>query len=194
MSKSSAARADSFAVYRRLITYVKPHTSQLVLAVVAMIVYALSTTGFAALMQPMLDGSFVERDSDSITFVPIMIVVVFLCRGVATFASTYLMASVGWAVVTRIRGQLFDKYLQLPTANFDQISTGELISTVTFNVRNIAHVATDCLTILVRDTLTIIALLCLMVYHSWKLSLGFLILGPLVASIIYLVSLSLIHI
>ena len=153
-----------------------------------MIVYAASSTGFAALMQPMLDGSFVERDSGSILFVPVMIVFVFLCRGVAGFVSTYLMASIGWSVVTRIRRQLFDKYLEMPTASFDTTSTGDLISRVTFNVRNIATVATDCLTILIRDTLTIVGLLCLMVYHSWKLSLGFLILMPLVAAIIYLVS------
>ena len=153
-----------------------------------MIVYAASSTGFAALMQPMLDGSFVERDSGSILFVPVMIVFVFLCRGVAGFVSTYLMASIGWSVVTRIRRQLFDKYLEMPTASFDTTSTGDLISRVTFNVRNIATVATDCLTILIRDSLTIVGLLCLMVYHSWKLSLGFLILMPLVAAIIYLVS------
>ena len=153
-----------------------------------MVVYAASSTGFAALMQPMLDGSFVERDSGSILFVPVMIVFVFLCRGVAGFVSTYLMASIGWSVVTRIRRQLFDKYLEMPTASFDTTSTGDLISRVTFNVRNIATVATDCLTILIRDTLTIVGLLCLMVYHSWKLSLGFLILMPLVAAIIYLVS------
>ena len=188
MSKSATARADSFAVYRRLLTYVKPHSRLLALAIVAMVVYAASSTGFAALMQPMLDGSFVERDSGSILFVPVMIVFVFLCRGVAGFVSTYLMASIGWSVVTRIRRQLFDKYLEMPTASFDTTSTGDLISRVTFNVRNIATVATDCLTILIRDSLTIVGLLCLMVYHSWKLSLGFLILMPLVAAIIYLVS------
>lgn len=188
LSKSSPARADSFTVYRRLIAYVRPHSRQLALAIVAMVVYAASSTGFAALMQPMLDGSFVERDSDSILFVPVMIVFVFLCRGLAGFVSTYLMASIGWSVVTHIRRQLFDKYLELPTAHFDQTSTGDLISRVTFNVRNIATVAAECLTILVRDTLTIIGLLGLMVYHSWKLSLGFLVLGPVVATIIYLVS------
>jgi len=117
-----------------LLTYVKPHAKLLMLAIVSMVVYAASSTGFAALMQPMLDGSFVERDSESILFVPIMIVFVFMCRGIAGFVSTYLMASIGWSVVTRIRRQLFDKYLELPTSSFDTTSTGDLISRVTFNV------------------------------------------------------------
>jgi len=58
---------------------------------------------------------------------------------------------------------------------------------VTFNVRNIAVVAAESLTVLVRDTLTIIGLLSLMFYHSWKLSLGIVILCPLIATIIYFV-------
>ncbi len=179
---------SGFAIYRRLLAYVGPHRSRLVLAMIAMVVYAASSTGFAALMKPMLDGSFVERDQTAITWVPVLILVVFLLRGVATFVSTYLMSSIGWQVVKEIRQQVFDKYLAMPTAQFDSTSSGEMISRVTFNVRNIAVVAADCLTVLVRDTLTIVGLLCLMVYHSWKLSLGFLILGPVVAIIIHFAS------
>ena len=179
---------SGFAIYRRLLAYVGPHRGRLVLAMIAMVVYAASSTGFAALMKPMLDGSFVERDQTAITWVPVLILVVFLLRGVATFVSTYLMSSIGWQVVKEIRQQVFDKYLAMPTAQFDSTSSGEMISRVTFNVRNIAVVAADCLTVLVRDTLTIVGLLCLMVYHSWKLSLGFLILGPVVAIIIHFAS------
>ncbi len=182
------ATPSGFAIYRRLLTYVGPYRGKLVLAVVAMLVYAASSTGFAALMKPMLDGSFVERDQSAITWVPVMILIVFLARGLATFASTYLMSTVGWQVVKEIRQQVFNKYLAMPTRQFDSTSSGEMISRVTFNVRNIAVVAADCLTVLVRDSLTIVGLLCLMVYHSWKLSLGFLILGPTVALIIHFAS------
>ena len=186
------AQADSqpngWAVYLRLLAYVAPHKAKFVLAFLAMVVYAACNTGFAALMKPMLDGSFVERDERAITFVPLMILVIFLFRGLSGFLSTYLMASIGWSVVKKIRKQVFDKYLDLPASEFDTTSSGELISRVTFNVRNIAVVAANCLTILVRDSLTIIGLLCLMIYHSWKLSLGLLVLAPLVALIIHFAS------
>ncbi len=185
---STNAQASGFEIYRRLLSYVGPHRGALILALLAMVVYAASSTGFAALMKPMLDGSFVERDQSTIALVPILILVVFFARGVAGFISTYFMASIGWRVVKNIRQQVFDKYLELPTAEFDNTSSGELISRVTYNVRNIAVVAADSLTILVRDSLTIVGLLSLMVYHSWKLSLGFLILGPVVAMIIHFAS------
>jgi len=178
---------SGYAVYRRLLAYIRPYHAKLFLAVLAMIVYAASSTAFAALMKPMLDGSFVERDKTTIAVVPVLILLVFLLRGVGTFVSTYLMSSIGWRVVKEIRQQVFDKYLDMPTTQFDSTSSGEMISRVTFNVRNIAVVAAESLTVLVRDTLTIIGLLCLMFYHSWKLSLGIVILCPLIAVIIYFV-------
>jgi subfamily B ATP-binding cassette protein MsbA len=179
---------SSASVYRRLLSYAAPYRGLLSLAILSMMIYAGSSTAFAALMKPMLDGSFVERDAQAIALVPVLIIVIFLFRGVAGFFATYLMASIGWSIVKQIRRDLFDKYLDLPTATFDQTSSGDMISRVTFNVRNMSVVATDCLTILVRDSLTIIGLLCLMLYHSWKLSLGFLLLGPLVTLIVMLVS------
>ncbi len=188
MSNTSVDSADSAGIYRRLLGYVNPYRGQLALAIFAMIIYAGSSTAFAALMKPMLDGSFVERDMQSITIVPILIVVIFVFRGLAGFFSTYLMAKIGWSIVKQIRLELFDKYLDTPTATFDHSSAGDMISRVTFNVRNMSVVATDCLTILVRDSLSIIGLLCLMLYHSWKLSLGFLLLGPLVTMIVIFVS------
>ena len=178
---------SGYAVYRRLIAYIRPYHAKLFWAVMAMIVYAVSSTSFAALMKPMLDGSFVERDQTAIAVVPVLILLVFLMRGIATFVSTYLMSTIGWQVVKEIRQQVFDKYLDMPTTQFDSTSSGEMISRVTYNVRNIAVVAAESLTVLVRDTLTIIGLLSLMLYHSWKLSLGILILCPLIALIIYIV-------
>ncbi len=188
MSSTTAAAASGMQIYRRLLSYTAAYRAQLGLALLGMVLYAGSATAFAALMKPMLDGSFVDRDSESIVWVPIMIVVVFLLRGIGGFCSTYYMAWIGWQIVKRIRRQLFDKYLGLPSAHFDTASSGEMISRVTFNVRNISVVAADCLTVLVRDTLTIVGLLGLMIYHSWKLSLGFIVLGPIVALIVRFVS------
>lgn len=188
MTHSNPDSPDGAALFRRLLGYVSPYRWQLALAILSMVVYAGTSTAFAALMKPMLDGSFVERDAGAIAYVPVLIIVIFFFRGLAGFLSAYLMSAIGWQIVKKIRQQLFDKYIDMPTAAFDQASSGEMISRVTFNVRNIAVVAAECLTILVRDTLSIIGLLCLMLYHSWKLSLGFLILGPLVALIVVFVS------
>jgi len=90
---NSAVPASGFAIYRRLLSYVGQHHGKMALGILAMVVYAATTTSFAALMKPMLDGSFVERDQSTIALVPLLILLVFFCRGIAGFMSTYLMST-----------------------------------------------------------------------------------------------------
>jgi len=174
--------------YRRLLGYVRPYKREFAFAVLGMIGYALTDTAFAALMKPMLDGSFVEGDERAIFLVPIAILGIFVVRGAAGFASTYYMAWIGWKVISSLRSEIFQKYLSLPTRFYDNASSGELISRITYNSQQVANAASDSLTVMVRDTLTAIGLLSLMFWTSWKLSLCFLVIGPLIGIIVGRVS------
>ena len=170
--------------YRRLLRYVKPYRREFTFAILGMVGYATTDTAFAALMKPMLDGSFVEQDKQAIILVPLMIVGIFLVRGVADFASTYWMSWIGWSVIKQLRGEIFAKYLTLPTKFYDNASSGELISRITFNSQMVADAASNSLTVLVRDTLTAIGLFALMCYQSWQLSLTFLVIGPIIGVLV----------
>lgn len=174
--------------YARLLQYVWPHKLQFSFAIAGMIVYALCETGFAALMKPLLDVSFIERDQESILLVPVAIIVVFLIRGVAGFVSTWFMAWIGWQVITQLRREVFAKYLSLPTAFYDRASSGELISRITFNSQQVANASSNTLTLIVRDSISVISLLGLMFWLSWQLSLAFLIVGPIVGLLVSRVS------
>ncbi|MDO6461681.1 lipid A export permease/ATP-binding protein MsbA [Granulosicoccaceae sp. 1_MG-2023] len=174
--------------YLRLLKYVRPFRRQFGFAVAGMIVYGLTDTGFAALMKPMLDAGFVERDRSAIALVPVLIIAIFIVRGLAGFASTYYMSLIGWNVIKSMRREIFDKYLSMPTQFFDNASSGELISKVTFNAQNVAQAASNTLTVLIRDSLTVLGLFGLMFYLSWKLSLSFLIIGPVIGFLINKVS------
>lgn len=174
--------------YGRLLRYVKPYRREFFIAVIGMIGYAVTDTAFAALMKPMLDGSFVEQDQQAIFLVPLMIVGIFLLRGVAGFASTYYIAWIGWRVIKQLRAEIFEKYLTLPTSFYDKASSGELISRITFNSQMVANAASSSLTVMVRDSLTAIGLFGLMFYQSWQLSLAFLVIGPIIGIIVSRVS------
>jgi len=136
----------------------------------------------------MLDGGFVDQDKSAILFVPLMIILIFIVRGVADFASTYYIAWIGWSVISKLRSEVFTKYLSLPTTFYDRASSGELISRITFNSQMVAQAASTSLTVFIRDTLTAIGLFGLMLYQSWQLSLIFLILGPIIGIIVTRVS------
>ncbi|MFK7890587.1 MAG: lipid A export permease/ATP-binding protein MsbA [Granulosicoccus sp.] len=174
--------------YKRLLRYVLPYRKQFGIAIVGMIGYALTETAFAALMKPMLDGSFVDQDKSAIIMVPTLILTIFVIRGIAGFASTYYIAWIGWRLIKQLRAEIFSKYLTLPTSFYDQASSGELISRITFNSQMVANAASTSLTVIVRDSLTAIGLLALMFYQSWQLSLTFLIIGPVIGIIVARVS------
>lgn len=179
---------DATDTYRRLLTYIKPYKRQFGIAIAGMIGYAITEASFAALMKPLLDGSFVEQDKQAIIYVPIIIILIFLVRGVAGFASTYYMAWIGWSVIKQLRKEVFTKYLNLPTQFYDNASSGELISRITFNSQRVAQAASSTLTVMVRDSLTAIGLLALMFWQSWQLSLCFLVIGPIIGLIVDRVS------
>lgn len=188
LSVDDASVPTGLATYRRLLTYVRPHRRRFVYAILGMLAYALTDIAFAALMKPMLDGSFVEQDQRTIVLVPLAIIVIFIVRGIGGFGSTYFMSWIGWRVIKDLRREIFSKYLSLPTSFYDDASSGELISKITFNSQAVAQAASTALTVIVRDSLTAIGLLGLMFYQSWRLSLCFLVIGPIIGVIVARVS------
>ncbi len=175
-------------IYRRLARYSFQHWQLLAVGVAGMVVSALAEPAFAALMKPLLDGSFVERDPQAMTWVPVMLIGVFLAASVATFVTGYAMAAVGRQVIKALRAEIFAKYLTLPTEFFDTATSGSLISRLTYDVEQVAEAATTSLTILIRDSLSIIGLIAWMLYLSWELTLGFFAVAPFVAWIAHYVT------
>ncbi|MCG5500965.1 lipid A export permease/ATP-binding protein MsbA [Ectothiorhodospira lacustris] len=168
-------------VYRRLLSHSLKYWPYLLMALVAMLITAATETGFAALMRPLMDGSFVDRDPDAIRWIPLAIIGIFFIRGVAEFVSNYTMKWVGRQVVKELRGRMFRHLLQMPVSYFDRNAGGQLISRLTYNVEQVAAASTDSITILIRDTVTVLGLLGWMLYLNWKLTMAVLIVAPAVA-------------
>lgn len=172
------------AVYHRLLGYVTRYWKVLAAAIAAMACYAATDTGFAALMKPMLDGSFVDKDPDVIKWVPVLLVLLFLVRGISGFASSYGMTWVGRRIIKDLRGRMFNHLLHLPTRFYDHTTSGKLLAKLTYDVEQVAQASTHAITILVRDTLTILGLLAWMFYLNWQLAAIFLLIGPPIALLV----------
>ncbi len=176
-------------LYKRLLGYATPYWRVFSLAVLAMIGFAATDTGFAALMKPMLDGNFIARDPATIRFVPLALVGLFVVRGVTGFVSRYGMSWIGRRVIQRLRQDLFHRLLHLPAQYFDRNPSGRLLSHLTFDVEQVAEATTNAVTILIRDSLTMLFLLLYMFWISPWLTLLFLIVGPVLVGLIRYVSL-----
>ena len=179
---------ESQVIHSRFLRYVSPYSLGFFGAVVGMVIVAATETGFAALMRPMLDGSFVNKDPEAIKFVPLALLGIFLIRGVGGFLSDYGMSWVSRNVVRDMRKQVFSHLLFLPTAFYDKTSTGHLSSKLIYDVEQVAQASSSAITIIIRDSLTIVGLLAWMVYLNWVLSLIFIFLAPVITFLVVLIS------
>lgn len=186
MTDSYTLREESrgLTVYLRLLSYVQPYWKQGVAAIIAMALVAGAATAFAAIMQPMIDDSFIDRNPDTIRWIPFAIAGLFLIRGAASFVAQYTMSWIGRNMIRKIRTQMFDRLLRMPTGFYDHNSSGMLLSKLTYDVEQISNAATNAVTILVRDGLTVIGLLIYMFYLSPWLASIFLLIGPAMAFLI----------
>jgi len=168
-------------VYRRLLGYAKPYWRPFSLAILGMLAYAATEPLFAAMMQPLLDGSFVDRDPDVVRIMPVLLVTVFVFRGGAGFVNNYFLKWVGRRVVADLRREMFEHLMRTPTRYYDSHSSGQILSKFTYNVENVATATTVVLTTIVRDGFTVIGLIAYMLYINASLAAIFLLVGPVMA-------------
>ncbi|HEX4895042.1 MAG TPA: lipid A export permease/ATP-binding protein MsbA [Solimonas sp.] len=188
MSDSSAPDLKPWPIYRRLLGYSLPHWRVMVLAFLATTAFAAVDASFAALIKPLLDKAFVEQNKDYIRTLPLIIVGLFLLRGITSFASAYGMAWVARRVVHDVRKVLFDKLLGLPVRYYDRINSSQLIARMNYHVEQVADATTTVLTSTLKDGLTVIFYIGYMFYLNWKLTSFTFVVLPFIALIIAYVS------
>ncbi|HYT16487.1 MAG TPA: lipid A export permease/ATP-binding protein MsbA [Burkholderiales bacterium] len=175
--------ATSLQLYLRLLRYVKPYWAAFAVSILGMMVMATTEPAFPALLKPLLDGNFVQKEGGMLMWLPLMIVAVFLVRGIASYVSDYTTAWLSTKVVLDLRNAMFAKLLRLPTQYYDNHTTGSLVSRFTYDVLNVTGAATSVITVLFKDTLTIVLLLAWIFWLNWKLALVSLLIAPVVVGI-----------
>ena len=181
----SISTVSTRQLYFRLLRYVAPYWQAFAVAILGMIVVAATEPVLPALMKPLLDGSFVQKDETLTRLVPLAIVGVFVIRGVASYFGDYCIHWVGNRVVMDLRNAMFDRLLTLPTRFFSDQASGVLISRVTYDAAQVTTASTQALTVVVKDSLAVVGLLGWLLYLNWKLTLLMLVVGPAIAGVIH---------
>lgn len=175
---------NSRTLYLRLLKYVVPYWRVFALAIFAMVVTALTEPAFAALLKPLLDGSFVSKDPTLMKLIPLAVIAIFFVRGVFGFISDYSMSWVANKLVMDMRTIMFSRLLILPTRYYHNHSSGNLISNIAFTVNQVADAGTNAITVLVKDAVTVVGLLGWMLYLNWQLTMVSLVGIPLIIVIV----------
>lgn len=175
---------NGVALYRRLLGYVWPHKSVFLLSVAGMAVVAMSEVGFAALLKPIMDGGFVERDDAMIRLIPALLMGVFMARAIGAFTDQYCIAWVGRRLIFDLRQLLFGRMIRLPSSYYDSHPTSGLISKLIYDLEQVAAASTMAVQIIIKDSLLALGLVGWMLVLSWRLTLIFLLITPFVAFVV----------
>ncbi len=183
---------NGLQTYLRLLDYGKKYWIVFTVGALAMLIFAITDTGFAFLIKVLTDSFAGNVDSfESMNLkwlLPIGVILIFFVRGLSGFFSTYNMSWISRHVIRRIRSDVYQKFLYLPTSFLDQKSNADLLSKVIFNIEQVSESTANVLTVLIRDSLTIIALTIYMVYLSPMLSSVIFTAAPVIAIIVKILS------
>ena len=183
---------NGLQTYLRLLDYGKKYWIVFTVGALAMLIFAITDTGFAFLIKVLTDSFAGNVDSfESVNLkwlLPIGVILIFFVRGLSGFFSTYNMSWISRHVIRRIRSDVYQKFLYLPTSFLDQKSNADLLSKVIFNIEQVSESTANVLTVLIRDSLTIIALTIYMVYLSPMLSAVIFTAAPVIAIIVKILS------
>ena len=171
-------------LYRRLLSYVWPYKGIFLISILGMAVVALAEVAFAALLKPIMDGGFVERNQEIIALTPFLLMAVFVARAAGAIADEYCIAWVSRRVIFDLRELLFAKILRLPARYFDLNPTADLISRLIYDLEQVSTASTMAVRVMVKDILLGLGLVIWMFILSWHLTLIFLLITPLVGVVV----------
>jgi len=177
-------KREALETYKRLWGYVKPYKLIGFIALMAMIGTALIEMTMVALIEPLMDEALVAKNIEATRWLPIAFIAVFLLRGISGFATEASLGWIGRGVISSLRREVFEKFLKLPVKFFEKNSNGRILSKMTYNVEMISESVTNVVTILIRDILTVIAAIGLMIYQSPRLFVSVVVIFPIITILI----------
>ena len=168
----------SATLYCRLLSHMLLYKGAFGMALFGMLLVAAGDTGFAWVLQPVMDQGFVGRDADFIRFIPLLLIAIAFARSIGDFIDVYCTNWVSRKVIQDLRQKMFDQLIYAPTEYFDKHSSGGLVSRLTYDVEQVARASSDAVRVLFRDVVKAGFLLSLLFWLSWKLSLIFIAIFP----------------
>ncbi len=187
---SQPGKGDAARIYRRLLAYVTPNKGVFAIGLIAMSMTAVIEASLVQLLKPLLNDVIVFQDPETMRWMPMAFIAIFIARGLTGFATEYSLGWIGRGVISSLRREVFQRFLRLPMSFFDRQEMGPLMSRLTYNVEMVAESVTSVVTIAVRDVLTVIAAIAVMLYNSVTLTLYVAVVFPVIAVIVRLLGIA----
>ena len=165
-------------VLKRFGPYFKDYIPHFIFAIIGMGLASGGTAVSAYLVEPVLNKIFVEKNEKLLYLLPCAIIAIYLIKNIGTFMQAYFTAYIGQDTIRRFREKMVANLLNLDMDFFNEFRTGELISRTTNDIDRIRSIVSSIIPELTRESVTIIGLLCVVIYQSPKLAFFALVVMP----------------
>ena len=163
--------------------YLKKYFTRLLIALLLSLIVAATTSGIAWLLDPAIEKIFIEQDKKYASIIPIAIVLTFTAKGLALYFARSNVIKVGYWVCGELEKEMSKKILISDTNTIDNKHSAKFISNFLFDTQMVQQMVSTSTLNLMKDTLTLIALVSLMFYQNWKLALFAILIIPLTATL-----------
>lgn len=176
----NAAPADdrTWPVYRRLLGLAAPYRAVLSIALVAMLIEATAGAAFVKLMEPVVDETFIRTDSQLAVMLPLVIVGLFVLRGIAGYIADMGMAKAARSIARDMRTGVFAKYLHMPGLAFDSEPVPSMLVKLGSDSDQVSQAAVDAAKVMLQQSLQALGALTVMLWTSWRVTLAIFLIAP----------------
>ncbi|MFO1338755.1 MAG: lipid A export permease/ATP-binding protein MsbA [Burkholderiaceae bacterium] len=178
----------AWPLYRRLLGYVRPYRRVVGVSLLAMACSAGLEPLIPTLLKRLTDEGLIGKDPTAGWQVPLLMMAVFLGKGLAEYAANVASQWVAQRAIADLRAQVFHHQTGLPLATHQAQTHGRMLSRVLYDIPQVGQAVSNAWIIVVRDTLIVIGLTGFLVYTAWQLALLLVVVGPVVAVVIRLAS------
>jgi subfamily B ATP-binding cassette protein MsbA len=144
-----------------------------------MILVSGATAGIAYMVKPVLDDIFITKDEAMLYALPVLIIIIYIIKGGGTFIQSYYMNYIGQDIVRKVRNRLLRHILTLDMDFFYKLHSGELISRITNDINRIQSAVSSSIANIVREFITALALLGVVIYQNYALALFIILVIPM---------------
>ena len=161
--------------------YVRENLNKLFLALFLSLIVAVTTSAIAWLLDPAIKKIFVEQDKTYAIFIPLLIIFSFSTKGISLYLARSTVIVLGFRIVQKLQNQMAKKILQSDVETLESKHSGKYISHFLYDVGMIQNLVSVATLNMMKDSLTLVALMSVMFYQNWKLALFSLVMMPFAA-------------
>lgn len=173
-------KKKSIAILKRLFPYILPHKRRLILALISMSIVSILTGTLAYIVKPLINDIFITKSYADLILIPILIVFIFLVKSIFYYAEFYYIGSVGQNIIRTLRDEVYSAIMKFPISRLNKLPTGILIARITYDINIIQKTVSDSVSAVMKDVLTILVLVAVILYMDFYLAITVFVLLPIV--------------